>query len=548
MSHDDSHGSGGGGGHGSGKDGHGGPQSMDERIRQLPSIFHLQETVQAGVGEETISVSETISTAASLYEKLRNVLEYEEEHLLRRNAIRRVLKRRLAENTDAHALAKDLMTELIWARYLPNGVVPVSVLLSIADVLVKYNPLVNAVNTAHDPTYAYAWILDIMANEVESKVAPPTREDALASFMFRVIAEHIEWQKGSVPESERELQLYLAVYRTLLKADIARLRSRVFFLYHPEWKKDLSEAQAEAIAGQLDAVIASIDNQVKHPIAEQLSRQVGRYSVLFNVLFDVVAKAPDAFLGIAADSHGLDASVKQAATERIKTFAGRKRNRVLRAIIFLFFTKMLLALAIELPYDLLISHTTSFLPLAVNIIFPPFLLAAIALTSGVSQKQVKEIQKGVRAIVYHSGELKLIFRVKKPWGQGTMAVIFGIFYVATFLFTYGAIGSLLIALGFNAISTGIFLLFLSLVTFFGIRIRQSSKEVIVPSSKTSLVGSLIDVFTLPILRAGRWISLRTPRINVFLFFMDFIIEAPFKMAIEVVESWLAFVREKKEET
>jgi hypothetical protein len=29
--------------------------------------------------------------------------------------------------------------------------------------------------------------------------------------------------------------------------------------------------------------------------------------------------------------------------------------------------------------------------------------------------------------------------------------------------------------------------------------------------------------------------------------MDFIIEAPFKMAIEVVESWIAFVREKKED-
>lgn len=525
----------------------GGAQTMDERIRQLPSIFHLQETVVAGIGEEKISVSETISTAASIYEKLRNVLEYEEEHLLRRNAIRRVLKRRLGDNTDAHALAKDVVIELIWARYLPNATLPESVIGEIADVLVKYNPLIGATRHLGDPSYGYAWLLDIMANEVESKLVPPTREDALASFMFRIITEHIQWQQGSVEEEERELQLYLAVYRTLLKADIARLRSRVFFLYHPEWKQNPTPEQLQAIATDLPEIITAVDHQVKHPIAEQLSRQVGRYAVLFNVLFDVAAKNGDQFLSHAADSVSLDTLVKKAATERIKKFSARKRNRVLRAILFLFLTKMLIALAIELPYDLLISHTTTMLPLVVNVVFPPFLLAAIALTSGVSLKQVKEIQKGVRAIVYHSGELKLVFKVKRPWNQGALAVLFAVLYVATFLITFGLIGSLLVSLGFNIVSMVIFLLFLSLVTFFGIRIRQSSKEVVVPSAKSSIAGALIDIFTLPILRAGRWISLRTPRINVFLFFMDFIIEAPFKMAIEVIESWLAFVREKKEE-
>ncbi len=540
MSHDEGHALG-------REEAKGGPGAMDERIRQLPSIFLIQESVQAEAGEETMAVSETISAAASIYEKLRNVLEYEEEHLLRRNAIRRVLKRRIGDNTDANALAKDLVTELIWARYLPNASLPVSVVGEIADVLAKYNPLIQATAVAHDPSYAYSWILDIMTNEVEGKLVPPTREDALASFMFRIIAEHIEWQKGSVPEAERELQLYLAVYRTLLKADIARLRSRVFFLYHPQWKKTQSDEYARTVADDLDQVITTVDGQVKHPIAEQLSRQVGRYAVLFNVLFDVAAKEPDEFLSLAADTNSLDSAVKKAASARIKKFSSRKRNRVFRAIAFLFFTKMLLAIAIELPYDLLVSHTTTMLPLVVNVIFPPFLLAAIALTSGVSLKHVKEIQKGVRAIVYHSGELKLIFKVKKPWSQGTLAVVFAVLYVATFLVTFGLIGGLLLTLGFNAVSMIIFLLFLSLVTFFGIRIRQSCKEVIVPSSRGSIIGSLIDIFTLPILRAGRWISLRTPRINVFLFFMDFIIEAPFKMAIEVIESWLAFVREKKEE-
>jgi hypothetical protein len=62
-----------------------------------------------------------------------------------------------------------------------------------------------------------------------------------------------------------------------------------------------------------------------------------------------------------------------------------------------------------------------------------------------------------------------------------------------------------------------------------------------------LSSAVFDIFFLPIVRAGRWISLRAPRINILLFFFDFIIEAPFKAAIKLVEGWLAFLREKKEE-
>lgn len=538
--------------HGGGHDEHGGghgheeAHQVDDRIRQLPSIFHLEETVLAHGGEETIQVNDTVSTAASMYEKLRNTLEYEEEHVLRRNAIRRVLKRRIGVDIDAATLSKDLLTELVWARYLPNNAMPLRLIDEVAGLLHKYNPLIQASEHARDPNAAYMWILDLMATEIEQHLVPPKREDAFAGFMFRTISHHIEWKKGSLPEDQRELQLYLAVYRTLLRADTARLRFRVFSLYHPEWKGG-TVVQAEPIAGRLDEVISTVDGQVNHPIAELLSRSVRKYAVLFNVLFDVAAKTGDDFLDLAADRPKLDSAVGKAAAERINTFKHRQQRRVFRAVAFLFLTKMILALAVEFPYDTLISHTTSLLPIGVNVLFPPLLLAVIGLSNNVApSKHVKNIQKGVRSIVYGSHDMNMVFKVKKPLAP-SLAFMFGALYVGTTLVTYGIICSLLIAFGFNLVSALIFLLFLSVVTFFGLRIRQLAKEVVVEGSKPSILGSIVDVFTLPIIRAGRWISIRTPRINVFLFFMDFIIEAPFKMAIELIESWLAFVREKKEE-
>ena len=58
---------------------------------------------------------------------------------------------------------------------------------------------------------------------------------------------------------------------------------------------------------------------------------------------------------------------------------------------------------------------------------------------------------------------------------------------------------------------------------------------------------LINLFTLPFLRVGHWMSEKFSKINVFVFILDFIIEAPFKIFLEVIEDWIAFLKEKREE-
>jgi len=50
-----------------------------------------------------IYVSQTVSFFAFAYEKIRNAVEYREDHQLRRAAIERILKRRLMINPDGKA-------------------------------------------------------------------------------------------------------------------------------------------------------------------------------------------------------------------------------------------------------------------------------------------------------------------------------------------------------------------------------------------------------------------------------------------------------------
>jgi hypothetical protein len=59
-----------------------------------------------------IEVSQTVSFFALVYERMRNAVEFREDHLILRAAIERILKRRLALNPSGQDEAENLLREL----------------------------------------------------------------------------------------------------------------------------------------------------------------------------------------------------------------------------------------------------------------------------------------------------------------------------------------------------------------------------------------------------------------------------------------------------
>jgi hypothetical protein len=111
----------------------------------------------------------------------------------------------------------------------------------------------------------------------------------------------------------------------------------------------------------------------------------------------------------------------------------------------------------------------------------------------------------------------------------------------------GGILWILRALNFSLVSGFFFIIFLGLVSFLGLRLRSGMSDIRVVAPRSGLVASLIDFFTLPIVDFGRQIALHASQVNVFLFLLDAIIEAPFKVLLGLVEEWFSYLREKKEE-
>ena len=87
----------------------------------------IQETIYNNtppVGGPYIHVDYVASRIAFLYEKVRQVIDYQEEHLLRENAIERILRRRLFSAEPKEPFALSLVEELIRAGYFQNDSIP----------------------------------------------------------------------------------------------------------------------------------------------------------------------------------------------------------------------------------------------------------------------------------------------------------------------------------------------------------------------------------------------------------------------------------------
>jgi len=522
---------------------------MSERMLQLAQAIHSSKgSLPLEEGAETIEVSLPASTAAALYERVRTTLEYQEDHLLRRNAIARMLRRFLGSDMPLEDMAENLLRELVWAKYLPNKEVPVKFIEELRPVFLKYGPLLESVEKTRKPEFTFQFVIDVIATELEYAIVSHQNEELVVGYMYEQMHHRTEWDPSIiVSDEQKDLLLYIAIHKTLLKSNQSTLRYRTLILYYPDWPGGSSPSRIAEISEDLDTVMATIDGQIEHPLVEKLSQRLRRQAGVFRALQDVIEDNPDFQMFVEQEPDLLGRAIWKALKKRTKTFRTRLRRTTFRAVLFLFITKMALAVILEVPYDLVIHGELSIIPLLVNILFHPLLLAFIGITVVVAERSnADDYKAAVRALVVGANHDYLNVRVGKN-KFGTWSTIFSIVYTLVFLVVFSAIGTFLYQFGFNAFSIALFLFFLSLVTFFGIRIRSSTRDIVLSPQRRGVFGSMFDIVVLPIVHFGRWLSVKVSKINVFIYFFDFIIESPFKVAIKFIEEWLAFIREKKED-
>ncbi len=510
-----------------------------------PARAEISETAR-------IDVHAAVSRFAVLYERIRNAVDYKDDHLLRKAAIVRILKRQLVFESDPVEIATNLVRELIGARYLPNHELPETLIGEVADRVRTYQVVerTRVGSTAH-----LAWLRRVVAAEIEETVAESSSDTAWVSLLYKRLVDRVRVRgvahlpaDKQIDDMEFRLQIYMACMRLVTKADDDMVGYMLLRVYAPEWLRSAEWIDApHAIAERLIGVERRIRQVIGNPLAPKILRAIKPWAVSFVILRDAAREYPAGAAALLADPAAFASAVTERAERQMKVAKRKLRRGAIRAIIYIFLTKMLIAFALELPLEHAFYGSVHVTALFLNLLFPPFLMFLVALFIRVPGKENStRIREHACTLLTAEGVPPFEIRVRPKRGW-LGALWFGIAYATLYVLIFGLIALALLKLQFTWVSILIFLFFLCTVSFFAFRLRQNAREHVIVHGRERLRSVLIDVVSLPILRVGSWLSRGISRMNVFLFFFDVLLEAPFKLFLSVLEEWFSYLREKREE-
>ena len=522
------------------------PNSQTERqiaASRLGEVYARNWLPQLPEGPR-LKVSAAVSTLASAYEKFRQAMEYNEPHLLRRSATERILGRRLRADSNTNLVAAGLVNELIRGRYLQNDFYPESLVGEMEKIVEKYRLVLHTKNLAPADD-SFSFLMRLASAEIEEFLTPPDRDDALKELMAANVKKSLTISDPSLTEPQALVQLRVAIDRNLLKFDRAMLEFNVFELFYPDWKR-WGAAHVQEVAGNLEHIRSSVKKILEYPLGGTLTAVVRRYAAPFILLKDALERNGAAIL---QDKLAFARAIATSYEARM----GRERERLTttttRALLYIFLTKAVLSFAFELPAEVFIYGGIRFLSFIINFLFPSFFLFLLTLSLNLpgreNEERILEVTK--EAVFGNGGVFGERSRVEvKKRGLSTGATLFVTYFLAFFLI-FGGVSYFLNQIDFSPFAVALFLFYTSLVTYFGVRVRESAQEMRMAGGRETMGSVAFDFVALPFLQVGKVVSAGLAKFNFLVLFVSLIVEAPIQTLLEFLEEWIRFAREKKEE-
>ncbi len=497
-------------------------------------------------GEDSVvNINRITEKAGMLYEKVRYLVDYKEERHIRRSAIERIIKRKLLFE-GGEGIGISLIQELVAGGYLPNNSVAESSATLVEAILTKFRSLYAAFpEDLKKNSRARVIIISLAASEIDAYFFPNKTNDLVVDAFYATVRGSVK-PNTEIGKEELDMQVYLACYRSLLNVDEEMLLYRLWLKYNPTWLSDLSVEEIETIATHSYGIFKAIRLSLDHPLSFRLLSKIRNYSIYFSVIKEVVEKYGSESGHVLDDEAQLQQFTKEFLETNYRKEYFKVRGSAIRAIFYIFLTKIVLAMALELPYEIFIAKSLEYVPLVTNIVLHPFLLMCMTLSvRPLGAANTEKIISGVKGIV--KGEEIRGIKVVSKNSISVFNFLFYILYACMFAIVFGIIISLLVMIHFNIVSIILFVSFLTLVSYFGLRIRQGAQKWKVSSGEEGVLSMLFNISTLPIVRMGRWLSRKFSSVNLFVFILDFIIETPFKLVLNVSDSFISFLKEKRDD-
>lgn len=527
-------------------------------VSRLIEIYQKKEMLSKKDLGPKLRVSQTLSSLASVYEKIRNAVDFRGEHLFRRNAIERILRRLWLSNGDNQKIAENLIKELIWSRYLKNDSIPQKKISRTARIIAKYQ---NA--KKYLPSKDHDWMLKLASAEIDEAVINQQEKEVWVETVSAWFNKYYQWEE-EIDQNSKDILLYVAIHRSLIKSDDPIINLHLLCRLYPEWKNKDSEDKEEIIAN-FAAVKKEIENWTGHPYSNALFRLVNKNIPPFIILKDIVEETePGKLEEFLKNEEMLDKKINSICARKYQETRTKVKRGIIRSIIYIFATKMILAFILEIPIDWWYirkefgSHIELFssgffknfkiFPLLINLTLPPVLMFLLSfMIHTPNEDNTKIIIERIRSFTTPIKTQKLGFSFAKKDKKSLWEKAFGMVYIVLFVGVFYLVSTLLQKLGFNLVNIVIFFFFVCLVFLFGFRVRWAAQELMVANKKENFLETIINFLSLPFLDVGLKLSAGIAKFNFLIFILDFLIEAPLKSIIEAIGEWASMIRKKQEE-
>lgn len=507
-----------------------------KRLCRLSPIPEGEQGQEQGIGP-FIAVEHLTGRFGAMYEKVRSLVDYKDYHIIRRSAIRRILNRQLYLERSSQSIGVALLRDLVSSGYLPNNRVPESKALVLLQLIHKWTFLGSA-------GLATPLSLDFAAIEIERFLYPDPLTELVVSSLFFAVAPFVVYQNAEV--RDQTLITYAACRRSFLAEDQAGLLYALLVHSTPELARfDISEVALSAMVPQVFTALRKVDKITTDPLVWKVSTRLKNHALYHAVLLEILRAYGKGAEMVFEDEEKLREVVRSTIEKKQKQQRKLLRVSGRRAVIYLLLTKILLGIVLEWPYERFILGSENYLALGTNALFHPVLLFLMVTLVGTDSRGVQRVIEGVSAVV-QGKEMKQIFI--PPPGSSTTFFFVACFYILLFAASFGVILWALVAFHFNVVSMLLFFIFLTLVSYFGLRIRGSAHRWEPTKTKPSTLGHIWNLFAFPIVQTGRWVSVRFASINVFVLFLDFLVEVPFKAFLGIFDASLAFIKEHRVDT
>lgn len=512
-------------------------------------------------GIATIHVDEVAQKVAAFYEQIRTIVDWKEEHLMRRAAIIRKLKRKffdleLNKFSETGNAAESLVLELIRGGHFPNDKIEESKINDVQRIIDKYvfilknNPEYKGGKTGMN---FYNWVIEVAACEIEETLAPSIKEMALIDYMFGSMKEKIKvsdkiYEAGLLKKEFTYVQIYIAVCQALFKLDKPMISYNLIKYRYPNWSKADDQLISE-ISQKIFKIWQKTEADLESPIANKFYNICEKYDTPYLLMGDILSVNNATETGKEIlDPSVLENLIKDAYSKRLATLKTRISRAAIYSTISIFVTKVLTLLLIEVLIEKALGEKVNAILLAADVLIPTLLMFIIVISiRRPSKKNLNLVTMETMKIAYRK-EVTDTYEIKLSRKKGVaMKVILSLMYALSAFITFGAIYWVLNHFNFSIMSIFIDIIFIAVILFAGTAVAKRAQELTMEPEKEGFLSFLADIFFLPVQGLGRWISMKWKRYNAIAALFNALIDMPFSAFVDFLEKWRYFIKDKKEE-